>query len=148
MKKLFYLFAAILFGFTGVAQNSNYVKSAMTVIVANAKSTYTKGQSFKDWSASQIGTKVAASPTEDAFLKDVYNFLSTGANSETVFKNYNGKSLVDLSILNKKGGTKAFDAATGSSVNRWCIPCLIKLLASLLCEIVPCDGPVIEPSYP
>ena len=144
MKKLFYLFAAILFGFTATAQNAYYAKSSMTVIVANAKKSYVKGQSYKDWSVSQIGTKVAASPTEETFFKDVYNFISTGANSESVFKNYDGKSLADLALLSKKGGAKALDAAAGNTSNRWCIPCLIKIIVDVVCEIVACDGPVID----
>ena len=144
MKKLFYLFATVLFGYTTMAQNSNYVKSAMTVVVANAKTSYLKGQSYNDWFTMQVGSKtVAVTPIEEKFFKDVYQYVSTGANSETVFKNYAGKSLADLALLSKQGKAKALEAIATNPNNKWCIMCLIKLVVDLVCQIVPCDGPVV-----
>jgi hypothetical protein len=148
MKKLFLgLIATVMFCFAGNAQNGSYTKSAMTVAVAAAKGTYTKGMTYKDWLKNQVGT-VVPTKEEDAFLSDLFNYISKGATSETVLKTYDGKSLIDLAVLNSKGGLKAIKEGTFPSQNRICIWCLIKLLVDLVCEIVPCNGPVIPVDYP
>ncbi|HMK06670.1 MAG TPA: hypothetical protein VK476_04015 [Flavobacterium sp.] len=144
MKKLVLgLFATIMFGFAGNAQNASYSKSAMTVVVTAAKASFTKGTSYKDWLASQIGNSTIPTKEEDKFLSEVYGFVSTGATSETVLKNYDGKSFLDLAVLNGKDGLKVIKDGTISSANRWCIPCLIKLVVDLMCLIVDCTSPVI-----
>ena len=130
-----------MFCFVGNAQNGSYTKSAMTVAVASAKNTYTKGITYKDWLSKQIGT-VTPTKEEDKFLNDVYNYLASGADSETVRKTYDGKSLSDLAILNSKGGLKALNEGTFSQ-NRWCWLCLIRILIDVVCEIVDCGGAVI-----
>ena len=137
------LFATIMFGFAGNAQNASYSKSAMTVVVTAAKASFTKGMSYKDWLASQIGNSTIPTKEEEKFLSDVYGFVSTGASSETVLKNYDGKSFLDLVVLNGKGGLKVINEGTVLNASRWCIPCLIKLLVTALCEIIDCTGPII-----
>jgi hypothetical protein len=144
MKKLVLgLFATIMFGFSGNAQNASYSKSAMTVVVTAAKASFTKGTSYKDWLAGQIGNSTIPTKEEEKFLSDVYGFVSAGATSETVLKNYDGKSFLDLAVLNGKGGLKVIKEGTILSADRWCIPCLIKLVVSLLCEVIDCTGPII-----
>ncbi|NHM06074.1 hypothetical protein G4D82_02475 [Flavobacterium sp. CYK-4] len=144
MKKLFFtLIASFLFGLVANAQNGSYTKSAMTVAVAAAKGTYTKGMSYQEWLKNQIGTTVPAKE-EEKFLSDIFNYLSTGANSETVLKTYDGKSMINLALLSSKGGLKALQGATLNNQNRFCWMCLIKLVVDLICEIVPCGGPVIQ----
>ena len=143
MKKLFLGLVATFMFTAGFAQNSNYCKSAMTVVVASAKATYNKGMTFKDWLTNQTGNSTILTKEEDKFLNDVFNYISVGANSETVFKSYDGVSISNLALLNSKGGLKAIKDGPISSQNRWCIMCLIKLILGIVCEIVPCDGPVI-----
>ncbi len=127
-----------MFCFAGNAQNGSFTKSAMTVVVASAKDTYEKGMTYKDWLNGQIGT---ATPTkeEDRFLSDVYGYVSVGANSETVLKTYDGKSLLDLAYLNAKNGLRALKEGTFSSQNRFCVWCIIKLAIDLICQIVNCQ---------
>lgn len=136
-----------MFGVAGNAQNGSYSKSAMTVIVANAKESFSKGMDYKEWLVSLIGSEVTPTKEENAFLGDVYHFLSSGANSETILKSYDGKSFFDAALLNSKGGLKAITEGSINSQNRWCIVCLIKLLVDLVCQVVDCTGPVI-PSNP
>lgn len=147
MKKLFLAFiASLVFGFVTNAQNGSYTKSAMTVAVAAAKGTYTKGMTYQEWLKSQIGT-VTPAKEEEKFLSDIFNYVSKGANSETVLKTYDGKSLIDLALLSSKGGLKAIKEGTLTNQNRFCWICLIKIVVDLICEIVPCGGPVIT-EYP
>lgn len=148
MKKLFLgLIATVMFCFAGNAQNASYSKSAMTVVVAAAKGSYTKGMSYKEWLKNQVGAAIPAKE-EDAFLSDVFNYISTGANSETVLKSYTGTSLLNLLVLSGKGGLKVIKEGTISNQNRWCIICLIKLLVDLACQIVDCTQPVVTETNP
>lgn len=143
MKNLFLgLIATIMFGFAGNAQTASYTKSAMTVAVAAAKGTYSKGMSYKDWLKSQIGAVIPAKE-EEAFLNELFNYISKGANSKTVYDTYNGKSLIDLAVLNNKNGLKAIKEGGVSTENRWCIICIVKLFIDIVCQIVPCDGPIV-----
>jgi len=144
MKKLFLgLIATLMFCFAGNAQNGSYTKSAMTVAVAAAKGTYTKGMPYKDWLKNQVGTTIPTKE-EDKFLNDLFNYLATGANSETILKTYDGKSLMDLAFLSGKGGLKVITEATISNQNRWCIICLIKILIDTACTyLFNCNGPVV-----
>lgn len=144
MKKvLLFLIATVMFGVAGNAQNGSFSKSAMTVIVANAKETFTRGMDYKEWLVSQIGSDVTPTKEEDKFLSDVFGFLSSGANSETILKSYDGKSFLDVALLNSKGGLKALSEGNTNSQNKWCVICLIKLLVDLVCQVVDCTGPVI-----
>jgi hypothetical protein len=147
MKKLFLgLLATVMFVCSGNAQNGSYSKSVMTVVVASAKGTFVKGMSYKSWLSSQIGESVIPSREEDKFLSDVYGFISTGANADTVLRNYDGKSFQELVSLSGKGGLKAIHSGNVTSDRGWCIPCLIKLLTDLACEyIVNCNGPIVNP---
>lgn len=111
MKKLILcLFATMLFGFYGNAQNNTFSKSAMVVLVSQAKTTYTKGMTYKDW-VNVIGTPNSTIPVnEDKLLKDIYGFVSTGANPETIYKSYDGTSLLALAKEKKSitlGGSTA-----------------------------------------
>ncbi|WP_298221519.1 hypothetical protein [Flavobacterium sp.] len=112
MKKLFLgLIATVMFCFAGNAQVSVYSKSSMVVLVNQAKSTYTKGLSYQDWLSKQIGNDAKPTLQEEKFLKEVYGFLSTGAKSDAIFKNYDGNTLLELAKLQEKGGLTAMGTA-------------------------------------
>jgi hypothetical protein len=120
MKKIILgLCATLFFGFAGQAQNNTYSKSAMVVLVSQAKSTYTKGMTYKEWVNVLTGNTNSTIPTaqEDKLLKDVYGFVSTNANPETISKNYNGQSLLDLA--KSKGNTGVLSTSSGRC-GFWC----------------------------
>lgn len=149
MKKLFLgLIATVMFGFAGNAQNGSFSKSSMTVIVAATKDTYTKGMSYKEWLGKQIGTTAIPTKEEDKFLSDLYNYVSTNANSETVLKTYDGKSLYDLALLNSKNGLKAIKEGTFASQSRICWWCIVKFFIDLICQYTPCGGPLFSEDLP
>lgn len=119
MKKLIFgLCATLFFGFAAQAQNNTYSKSAMVVLVSSAKSTYTKGMTYKEWVNVLTGNTNSTIPTaqEDKFLKDVYGFVSTNANPETISKNYNGQSLLDLA----KSGKTSVLSPSSARCGLWC----------------------------
>ncbi|GEP49948.1 hypothetical protein FNO01nite_06200 [Flavobacterium noncentrifugens] len=129
MKKLFYLFAAILFGLSATAQNNTFAKSSMVVIVSQAKTTFTKGTSYKDWLNAQVGNTVP-NAQEEKLLKEVYGFLTAGSNSEAIFKNSEGTSLTELSKV-KNGAV--FAQATAQR-GLWMF--LVRLIIEILIEVV------------
>ncbi|WP_309642263.1 hypothetical protein [Flavobacterium sp.] len=120
MKKLFLgLIATMMFCFAGNAQTSVYSKSSMVVLVGQAKKEYTKGVSYQDWVTKQIGNQSKPSPQEEKFLKEIYGFLSTGAKSDVIYKNYDGNSLVELVKLEQNGGLTAI-GGTNARCGWWC----------------------------
>lgn len=134
MKKLFLgLIATVMFCFAGNAQTSVYSKSSMVVLVTQAKKDYTKGTSYQDWVTKQIGTEAKPSPQEEKFLKDVYGFLSTGAKSDVIYKNYDGSSLVELVKLEGKGGLTSV-GSSNARCNWWCqfVFTIVKVIIELL----------------
>lgn len=133
MKKLFLgLLATVMFSFSGNAQNT-YAKSSMVVLVTQAKSSYTKGMGYKDWILNQTGNTTVPTAQEDKLLKDVYGFVSTGAKSDVVFKNYDGVSIVELAKLYEKEGLTVL----GESNQRcgWWCQLIIKLITIFLGEL-------------
>ena len=137
MKKLFLgLIATVLFCFAGNAQTSTYSKSSMVVLVTQAKKDYVKGTSYQEWVAKQIGNEVKPSLQEEKFLKDVYGFLSTGAKSDIIYKNYDGNSLVELVKLEQRGGLTAV-ASTNARCNWWCqfVLAIVKVVVELLIDM-------------
>ena len=137
MKKLFLgLIATVMFCFAGNAQSIVYSKSSMVVLVAQAKKEYAKGISYQDWVAKQIGNEAKPSLQEEKLLKEVYGFLSTGAKSDFIYKNYDGNSIVELVKLDQKGGL----TATGESNARcgwWCqfMLSIIRYVAEMLLDM-------------
>lgn len=137
MKKLILgLCATLFFGFAAKAQNNTYTKSAMVVLVSQAQSKYTKGMTYKDFVNVLTGNTNSTVPTaqEDKFLKDVYGFVSTGAKPETISKNYNGQSLLELA--KSKGNTGVLNPSGDRGCGIWCqiINAIIKALADLIIE--------------
>ena len=134
MKKLFLgLVATVMFCFAGNAQTSVYSKSSMVVLVTQAKKEYTKGLSYQDWVTKQIGNEAKPSPQEEKFLKDIYGFLSTGAKSDVIYKNYDGSSLVELVKSYQKEGVSAI-GTTNARCGWWCqfMIEIIKIIIELL----------------
>lgn len=121
MKKIFLLLAIALFAVNGQAQNT-YTKSSMVLFVAEAKKTFVKGTKYTDWVKTQVGT---ATPTiqETNLLKDIYGFVSTNQNSESVFKNYDGVSL--LNLARTKGGVVALSESNNRGFLNWIIRVII-----------------------
>lgn len=118
MKKLILLFAVAIIGFAANAQNT-YCKSGMVVIVTQAKHTFSKGESYKDWLLAQTGNSTVPTAEEDKFLKDVYGFLAAGSNSDAIYKNYDGTSLNDLAKLQKDKGLTVL-GASNERCGFWC----------------------------
>lgn len=110
----------------------------MVVLVSSAKGTYTKGMTYKEWVNVVTGNTNSTIPTaqEDKLLKDVYGFVSTNANPETVSKNYNGQSLLDLA--KSKGNTGVLSASSGRC-GFWCdlLNAIIRALIEWLAENPP-----------
>ena len=125
-----------MFCFAGNAQTSVYSKSSMVVLVTQAKKEYTKGLSYQDWVTKQIGNEVKPSPQEEKFLKDIYGFLSTGAKSDVIYKNYDGSSLVELVKSYQKGGVIAI-GTTNARCGWWCqfMIEIIKIIIDLLADM-------------
>jgi hypothetical protein len=135
MKKLFLgLIATVMFAFAGNAQTNVYSKSGMVILVNQAKKTYTKGTSYQEWLSKQIGTDTKPTLQEDKLLKEVYGFLSTGAKSETVFNNYDGKSMTELAKLQQSGGLTVL-GDTNNRCGWWC-QFIIKILLGILEDLV------------
>jgi hypothetical protein len=111
MKKLFLLFAAMVCGLTANAQ-STYTKSSMVVIVTQAKNTFSKDISYKDWIIKQTGSSKTPTAQEEKFLKEVYGFLSSNSNSDLIYKNYDGASLIELAKLKSKGELTVLGSST------------------------------------
>lgn len=120
MKKLLFgLIATVLFGVVGNAQNGTLSKSSMVVLVTQANKTFTKGISYKDWLISQTGNSTVPTVEEDKLLKEVYGFLSVNASPETIYRNYNSSSLIDLAKLSSRGGLRVF-GANAQRCGFWC----------------------------
>jgi hypothetical protein len=135
MKKLVLgLFATIMFGFAGNAQTNAYTKSAMVVIVTQAKSTFVKGESYKDWLLHQTGNSTIPTPQEEKLLKDVYGFLSTSSNSDVVYKGYDGVSLTEVAKLQQKGGLTVL-GSSNAKCGFWCQ--LIIAVIQILIDALP-----------
>ena len=131
MKKLFLgLIATVMIGFAGNAQTNVYSKSSMVVLVTQAKKTYTKGASYQEWLSRQIGTEAKPTEQEAKLLQEIYGFLSTSANAETIFNNYKSNSLVELAQLHEKDGLSAL----GSNNARcgWLCQLLIEILVVII----------------
>lgn len=120
MKKvLFGLIAMVAFNLSIVAQNATYTKSAMVVLAANAKASFQKGTPYPQWLAAQIGNSTVPTPLEDKVMRDVYGFLSTGATPETIYRSYNGSSILELAKSKEAGGLVALSSSSGRC-NFWC----------------------------
>ena len=130
MKRLLcYLCLLLAFGFSGIAQTKTYAKSALVVVVAQAKSNFTKGVAYKDWLTTQFGS-VKPNEEQDKFLKDVYGFLSNGSNSETVFKNYEGTS---LTLLAKTKKNSDLFSQSSARCGFWCT--ILTFIIEILIEL-------------
>jgi hypothetical protein len=143
MKKLILgLCATLFFGFAAEAQNNTYSKSAMVVLVSQSKGVYTKGMTYKDWVNVLTGNTNSTIPTpqEDKLLKDIYGFVSTGANPETISKNYNGQSLFDLA---KSGGNTGVLSPSNARCGFWCE--LANAMIRALIDWLANNPPVINP---
>lgn len=129
MKKLlFCLCTALLFNVSMVAQNNTFAKASMVVIVSQAKSNFTKGISYKDWLAGAVG-QGTPSAKEDAFLKELYALVSNGSNAETVFKNYNGATLIALA----KDSNGSVITQANAKCGLWCS--FVKFIVELFIEL-------------
>lgn len=116
MKKLLLcLCATMLFGITSFAQGTAYWKSSMVLLVNEAKNTFTTDIDFKDWLVQQTGAAEMKTAQEEKVLSEIYKFLSSKANSATIYKSYNGTSLLELKKLYDKGGM-----TTLNSTNQRC----------------------------
>ena len=143
MKKLILgLCATLFFGFAAEAQNNTYSKSGMVLLVTQAQKTYTKGITYKEWVNVLAGGANSTIPTpqEDKLLKDVFGFVSTNANPETIYKNYNGQSLLDLAKTKSNTGVLS---SSNARCGFWC-QLLNALLASLF-QYLADNPPVINP---
>jgi len=130
MKKLVFIFCFIFaFGFSSNAQSNTFAKSSMVVIVNQAKTTFTKGTSYKDWLNAQMGSTVP-NAQEEKILKEVYGFLTAGSNSETIFKNSEGTSLTELAKV------KNVAVFTQSTAQRGLWMFLVRLIIEILIEVV------------
>ncbi|MBS1535419.1 MAG: hypothetical protein JST78_10100 [Bacteroidetes bacterium] len=119
MKKLILgLIAAVLISFSANAQTNVYAKSGMVILVTQAKSSYVKGSSYKDWLTKQTGSSTSKSPEEEKLFREVYGFLSTNSNAETIFKNSDGSSLVELAKARQKDGVLASEP--NAKCGFWC----------------------------
>ncbi len=118
MKTIYILFACMgLFTVSGIrAQNNAFAKSAMVVLVSEARKTFVKGTTYENWKNRYIGTATITGP-ENAFLKDIYKFLSEGQNPENVFRNYDGISLVNWA---KSGQISAALNGSDAKCGFWC----------------------------
>lgn len=110
-KSIFILFATVLFGVAGNAQN--YLKSSMVLLVSQAKSNYSKDMTYKDWVTRQTGSSTVSTEQEDKFLKEVFGFLSTNERPDVIYKNYNGTSIIELRKLYEKGGLTTLGSSNG-----------------------------------
>lgn len=132
------LCATLLFSFSAAAQNNTFSKSGMVVLVSAAKSSYNKGMTYKDFVNVLTGNTNSTIPTaqEDKLLKEVYGFVSTGANPETIAKNYNGQSLLELA--KSKGNTGVLNTSTGRC-GFWCemLSAVIRAIAQFLIDNPP-----------
>lgn len=132
MKKIF-LLLALMCMICGQAQKNTFTKSAMVLLVTEAKKTYTKGIDYNNWTAAQIGNTVKPNPEEEKLLRDVYGFLSTNANPETIHKNYEGASL--LALAKSKSAPVAF-TESNARCGFWCQLewAIIRYLVEILVE--------------
>jgi hypothetical protein len=116
MKKIFLLLAIALLTFNGQAQNNVLAKSSMVILVTEAKKNFAKGTSYNDWIKQKYGT---AQPTvqEEAFLKDIYGFVVSGKNPETIQKEYSGATMAALAQT--KNSTSVF-SESNARCGFWC----------------------------
>lgn len=129
MKKLLFCFCMALFiNVSMVAQGNTFAKASMVVIVSQAKSNFTKGTSYKDWLTEAVG-QGTPSVKEEAFLKELYGLVSNGSNAETVFKNYNGASLMALA----KDANGIVLAQANAKCGFWCS--IVKFIVELFIEL-------------
>jgi len=138
MKKLFLLFAAIVGGLTANAQSNTYAKSSMVVIVTQARADFNKDISYRDWVIKQTGSSKTPTVQEEKFLKEVYGFLSSNSNSDMIYKNYDGASLIELAKLKLKSGLVVFDS-TSSERSWW------HLIVNAILEILIDTGVIMSP---
>ncbi|SCY55760.1 hypothetical protein [Flavobacterium caeni] len=134
------LCATFLFSVAVQAQHNTYTKSAMVVLVSGAKSTYTKGMTYKDWVANIAGKSAVPSPQEDKVLKDVYGFLSVNANPETISRNYSGQSLLELA---KTKGSLGTLSASNAKCGFWCE--LLNAVVRAIIDYLSENPPVVNP---
>ena len=130
MKKLFLFFAAIICGLTANAQSNTYTKSSMVVIVTQARTAFNKDISYKDWVIKQTGSPKTPTAQEEKFLKEVYGFLLSNSNSDLIYKNYDGASLIELAKLKSKGELTALGSAT--TERSWWLSIVLALLDILI----------------
>jgi hypothetical protein len=95
MKKIFLSLALVLLVFQGYSQNNTYAKSSMVILVTEAKKNFATGTSYDNWIKQQFGTAVPTAQ-EAAFLKDMYGFVISGKNPETIQKEYSGATMAAL----------------------------------------------------
>lgn len=143
MKKFILgLCATLFFAFVSNAQNNTYSKSAMVLLVTQAQKNYTKGMTYKEFVNVFAGGANSTIPTpqEDKLLRDVFGFVSVKANPETIYKNYNGQSLLELAKTKSNTGVLS---STNARCGFWCQ--LLNALIVGIIEFLADNPPVINP---
>ena len=97
---MFYLFAAILLSFNAIGQDKsgavqNLLKTSMVGLVDNARAYYKEGMTSSQF-ISAVSDSKTLSKEENVIAMEVYNFLTSKANTGDIFAKYDGKSLKSL----------------------------------------------------
>ena len=108
MKKLFYLFAAVLLSFNAIAQDKNaavqnLLKTSMVSLVDNARMYYKDGMTYAQF-ATTVSDSKTLSKEESVVVTEVYNFLAAKTNTGEIFAKYDGKSLRTLAAAGSSAG--------------------------------------------
>ncbi|GEP49947.1 hypothetical protein FNO01nite_06190 [Flavobacterium noncentrifugens] len=117
MKKLLYLFAAVLLSFNAIAQDKNaavqnLLKSSMVGLVDNARMYYKEGMTYAQFTTT-ISDSKALSKEESVVVTEVYNFLAAKTNTGDIFAKYDGKSLKNLAASGSSSGSVAVASRCG-----------------------------------